>query len=95
MRVHLIDIDQGTGAETYRTTCQLSECFPDAGPSDEDYAEIGEAIINLATTGRHRLGGGAAPLVLLLNAATHWVGYEDDYGLPGGRTTRLSVIYGR
>lgn len=92
MRVHIIDIDQRTGAETYRSSCELSECFPDEGPIGDDFRD---ALADLRSHGRHRLGGGAAPLVLLLDAAMHWIGYEDDYGLPGGRTTRLPVTYGR
>lgn len=72
MRVHLIDIDQRTGAETYRTTCPLSECFPEQGPIGDDFRD---AMTYLRRHGRYRLGGGAAPLVLLLNASMHWAGY--------------------
>lgn len=92
MRVHIIDIDQGTGAETYRTTCDLVECFTDDYHIDGAYHE---ALADLERCGRHRIGGGAAPLTLMLDAGRNWIGYEDDYGQPGGRTTRLPVTYGR
>jgi hypothetical protein len=40
--------------------CELSECFPDAG---DDYAK---ALRDLQRDGRTVVGGGAAPLVVLV-----------------------------
>lgn len=73
IRVHVIDVDQETGEEIYCTTCGLDECYDLT--SHHSYDDAMCAALELKRSGRCRIGGGAAPLVLLLDAARHWVGY--------------------
>jgi hypothetical protein len=56
LRVYLID--QNTGTETLQSQCALGELFHDEllQTAERDLLEVGE----------HRIGGGAAPLFLLL-----------------------------
>ena len=63
MRVKVYDYTDN-GAETYRDEYELVECFGD-GKADPDYRP---ALTELATVGRYWIGGGAAPLVLLMRA---------------------------
>lgn len=60
MKVKIYDVaDDGT--ETFRAECFLGEAF-------EDHAEYQNAWFELLRSGRYWLGGGAAPLVLLMRA---------------------------
>jgi hypothetical protein len=52
------------GQETLRAECELIECFPD-GVADPEYHA---ALAELKKTGRFWIGGGAAPLALLIGA---------------------------
>jgi hypothetical protein len=65
MRVKIFDVDQDTGAETYREHCELIECFPD-GRGDPEYWDAVTELVQ--GPGRYWVGGGAAPLVLLMLA---------------------------
>ena len=65
MFVKLYDCDQNGTTETFRAQCELIECFPDA-PDDPEYQL---ALAELKRAGRYWVGGGAAPLTLLI--ATH------------------------
>ena len=60
MKVKVYDVDSETFAETFRAECDLSECFP-----DDDY-DRHMAAAELQVCGRTWVGGGAAPLVLLM-----------------------------
>ena len=51
----------GQGNECYSHECDHSECFD---CTDESYA----ALCELKASGRYWVGGGAAPLVLLMRA---------------------------
>jgi hypothetical protein len=62
MNVKIYDIDADTGAETFRCVAFLA----DALPTDDD--EYGPARDELSRVGRYWIGGGAAPLVLLVRA---------------------------
>lgn len=62
MLVKVIDIDQVTGAETPRCECELRDCFPDADDDIDFILTEG----TLKREGRCWIGGGAAPLVLLM-----------------------------
>lgn len=63
MRVRIYDIDQDTGAETFRETAELVACFGD-GTRDPDYLVV---IGELALGGRAVIGGGASPMVALIH----------------------------
>ncbi len=58
MKIRVYLIDQNTGAETLQSQCGLGELFHDEllQTAERDLLEVGE----------HRVGGGAAPLFLLL-----------------------------
>jgi len=60
MRVKVFYVNQDTGDETFWTECSLDETLDRA---DDEY---GDAVWHLQDNGRYWLGGGAAPLVLLL-----------------------------
>ncbi len=60
MRVTTFTVDQDTGAETFEGECELHEALD---PSDDEYLE---AVLALASRGRHYVGGGAAQLFLML-----------------------------
>jgi hypothetical protein len=53
--------DYVAGMECYRGTCELSEAVPEQGERNRAHAY-------LALVGRYWVGGGAVPLVLLMNA---------------------------
>lgn len=61
MKVKIFDHAAETHIETYRATADLRDCLPD----DEEY-EVARHELNVV--GRYWIGGGAAPLVLLLRA---------------------------
>jgi|HubBroStandDraft_4_1064222.scaffolds.fasta_scaffold01416_12 hypothetical protein len=64
MRVKVYKIDQNTGEETFERTCDLTDLFPERDEGDEPaYAD---AHNELAQVGRVWIGGGAAPLFLLV-----------------------------
>ena len=63
MRVRIYDYTDD-GAEVYRREAELVDVFGD-GKADPDYYKAG---MELATVGRYWIGGGAAPLVLLMRA---------------------------
>lgn len=63
MRVKIYDYTDN-GAEVYRDEAELVDVFGD-GKADPDYRP---ALVELATVGRYWIGGGAAPLVLLMRA---------------------------
>jgi hypothetical protein len=62
MHVKIYDIDDN-GNETFRSLCDLRECFP-IGPDTS--AEYIVAHDELDRVGRYWVGGGAAPLVLMI-----------------------------
>jgi hypothetical protein len=64
MKVRIYDIERETGAETFTGECELIEAFGDGARDPEYY----EAFREIASVGRYWLGGGAAPLVLLMSA---------------------------
>jgi hypothetical protein len=61
MRVRIYDVDQH-GNQTPSGECELVEAFGD-GRADPDFLPAAD---ELARAGRYWLGGGAAPLVLLM-----------------------------
>lgn len=61
MHVKIYDVDNKTGAETFRSFADLSECFPDF--CDPEYFI---AKSELERAGRFWGGGGAAPRYLLM-----------------------------
>lgn len=75
MQIKIYDVDQSE-AETFRAECALRECFPD----DAEGCNLARGY--LAASGRYRLGGGAAPIVLLVRAELR----PDDIILPNGWT---------
>ena len=60
MNVKIYDINQDTGEQTFRAVAYLA----DAMASDDD--EYSAARAELQRSGRYWVGGGAAPLVLLM-----------------------------
>lgn len=64
MNVKIYDVN-GYGEETLRSECDLLECFPD-GALDDEYLQ---ALAELRDAGRFWVGGGAAPLVLLMRVS--------------------------
>ena len=62
MKVTVYHCDATTGAERPGETCELLDVFGD-GREDPEYRP---AVAELTKTGRYWLGGGAAPLVLLM-----------------------------
>lgn len=60
MRVNVFDVN-ACGEETLRCVCDLADCFP-----DDMGDEYEQARVELRDAGRFWIGGGAAPLVLLI-----------------------------
>ncbi len=60
MQVRIYDCDDA-GNETFRAQCELRDCFPN---DDEDFQK---ALAELKRSGRVWVGGGAAPLTILMN----------------------------
>jgi len=58
MQLKVYVVDRNTGAEALQSQCALDELFHD------DLFQAAER--DLLETGEHRVGGGAAPLILLL-----------------------------
>lgn len=58
MRVRIFDV-VGLATKQFRAECELEDAFPD----DVDGCALARRA--LARTGKHGVGGGAAPLVLL------------------------------
>lgn len=58
MRIRIFDV-AGLATKQFRAECDLEDAFPD----DVDGCTL--ALLELTRTGRHSVGGGAAPLVLL------------------------------
>lgn len=67
MRVKIFRVDQTTGAEILYRTSYASEIVEDNEMSDAEAAEMENA---LKSAGRYWLGGGAAPLFLLMRVPT-------------------------
>jgi hypothetical protein len=60
MRIKIYDVDQNTGDETFNCQADLAECF------ESDDPELIEVEAQLHSQGRAWVGGGAAPLRLLM-----------------------------
>lgn len=60
MRVRIIDVDQNSGEHKERGECDLRDCFFN---EEEAYEAARDEI---RASGRVWIGGGAAPLVLLM-----------------------------
>ncbi len=60
MRVRIYEVNQQTGAETLRGEADFTEALPE--PNDEQALAYQE----LRESGRAWIGGGAAPLILLM-----------------------------
>jgi hypothetical protein len=67
MRIRIYDTDN-SGAETLRCECDFDEAFPCHPDHPNDNPERPLAYQELRDTGRYWIGGGAAPLVLLMRA---------------------------
>jgi hypothetical protein len=60
MKIKIYTIDQNTGTQTLEGECDLDEAL------DRDDPEYIEALDALQRQGRYLVGGGAAPLSLLM-----------------------------
>ncbi len=67
MQVKIYDVDS-QGNEAFRAQCDLHDCFPDDSRDENGNSEFLAALNELTRSGRVWIGGGAAPLVLLMRA---------------------------
>lgn len=62
MKVRIYAVNQDTGIETFADECRLDEAIERGDP------EYYRALVELTKVGRYWIGGGAAPLSLLMRA---------------------------
>jgi hypothetical protein len=63
MIVKVFTVNQDTGAQTFVHHSELRDCFPDDDQNDTEYQNARDEI---GQVGRAWIGGGAAPLFLVV-----------------------------